>query len=116
MAVTPEKIGKFTLEQPGYKPETDLSVNISKLVSNIIGIITIIAGLTFVYYFMVGAISWITSAGDVQKAQTARLQILNAVIGLTITALAYTIAFVLSKLFGIPFNEPLEFINSLVFT
>ncbi len=41
--------------------------------------------------------------------------ITNALIGLAITVLAYPIASILGKLFGIPLTSPTELINSFLF-
>lgn len=116
MPPTSKDIGSFTYEQPGgYAPTINLSHSLGQLLSNILGIITMIAGVAFIFYFMIGAINWITSAGDTNKIQTARGQILNAIIGLAITALAYPTAYVLSQLLGVPFKNPIELITSFTF-
>jgi len=115
------------IEQPigslKLKPETgyafsgseSLSFNLAKVLSNVIGFITLIAGIAFIMYFMIGAINWITSAGDATKSQKARSMLTNALIGLAITVLAYPIASILGKLFGIPLVWPAELINSFLF-
>jgi len=92
-----------------------ISGSLSNILSNVIGFITLIAGLAFIMYFMIGAINWITSAGDTSKSQKARSMLTNALIGLTITVLSYSIASILGKLFGIPLTSPAELINSLTF-
>ncbi|MDP2708768.1 MAG: hypothetical protein Q8O93_01790, partial [bacterium] len=60
---------KLTL---GYNPSGSVSGDLTKIVSNVLAIITIIAGLSFIYFFMVGAINWITAGGEAQKATAAR--------------------------------------------
>jgi hypothetical protein len=92
-----------------------ISGSLSNVLSNIIGFITLIAGLAFIIYFMIGSISWITSAGDTNKSQKARSTLTNALIGLAITVLAYPIASVLGSIFGVSFTSPAKLINSLIF-
>lgn len=98
----------------GYQPADAIS-GTTKVISNVMALITLVAGLSFVYFFMVGAINWITSGGDSQKAQAARLMILNALIGLFITVVAYPSLLLLSKLLGMPLADPAELFRQLIF-
>ncbi len=99
----------------GYNPSSDVAGGLTKLISNVLALITIIAGLSFVYYFMVGAINWITAGGEAQKAQAARTMIMNALIGLMITVIAYPVILLLSRLLGLPLANPAELFNQLQF-
>src|SRR3989344_2209634 len=114
MASEPKSIGDFFSRNPqGYSfSGSGLAGNISNIFSNLIGIISLVAGVVFLIYFMLGAINWITAGGEAQKA---RAMITSALIGLTVSVLAYPMAFVLAQLVGIPFAEPAEFINNLIF-
>lgn len=111
-------IGSFSFNNPnsqGYSHSLGFSGGLSSIISNILGIITLIAGVSFLVYFILGAINWITSAGDTNKIQTARQQVLNAVIGITITAISYPAVYVISQLLGVPFKDPETLFNSLLF-
>lgn len=99
----------------GYNPSSDVVGTTTKVLSNVIAIITVVAGLTFIYYFMVGAINWITAGGEAQKATTARVTILNALVGLAITVVAYPAILVISRMLGMPLANPAELFNQLVF-
>ena len=90
----------------------DLPSQLELIVSNVIGFLTLIAGLAFLFYFLIGAINWITASGDNQKSQLARQQIFNALIGLIVVVLAYPIISVLSQLLGIHILNPQEVINN----
>ncbi len=105
-----QPLGQFAPKQSGYTVGS-----IALLLSNIIGILTLIAGLAFVIYLMLGTINLITSGGDAEKIQKAKARITNAIIGLVITVIAYPVAFVLGKLVGIPFTEPAKILNSFSF-
>jgi hypothetical protein len=100
---------KFTT---GYNPSGSAAGDLTKIVSNALAILTIIAGASFLIYFVMGAINWITSGGDTNKAQAARTIIVNAVLGLAITVIAYPVLLVLSQLLGIPLSEPGELFSS----
>lgn len=99
----------------GYNPSTGVAGDLTKIISNVLAIITIIAGLSFVYFFMVGAINWITAGGEAQKAQAARTMIMNALIGLMITVIAYPALLLLSRLLGMPLANPADLFNQLRF-
>lgn len=102
----------------GYQPPTGPGApvaDITRIVSNIIGIITVIAGVAFIFYFLIGAINWITSGGDTNKAQAARTMIINALLGLVITVIAYPVILVISNLLGIPLKDPGELFQQLIF-
>ena len=110
-------IGEFSPQsKSGYLPPTDpasLATNTTNILSNIIGFITLIAGIGFIFYFMLGAINWITAAGDTNKAQLARTMIINALIGLVITLIAYPAIQIISQLLGVPLANPGELFYSL---
>jgi len=95
----------------GYVPSGNAASDMTKLISNILGILTIISGISFLFYFLIGAVNWITSGGDSSKAQAAKSIILNAVIGLAITAIAYPVAQLISTLLGIPLAKPEDLFN-----
>jgi len=108
--LTLKDIGVFkSITGKGYLGTTSPdapTADLTKIVSNVLAIITIIAGVGFLFYFIFGAVNWITSGGDAQKAAAARNTILNAVIGLVITVIAYPAILLISKLAGIPLADP----------
>ena len=109
-----ETLGVFGPKNPGgYQSTGNTGADLSWVISNILGIITTIAGLTFLFYFFFGAFNWITSSGDPEKASHAKTTLTNGLIGLTITVVAYPIALVISKLLGVPLAKPEELIYSL---
>ena len=101
----------------GYAPGTNATTGslIETLLSNIIGILTLIAGLTFLLYFFIGALNLLTSGGEPERAKKARNFISEGLIGLTITVTAYGIAWVLGTLMGIDITRPSTVLNNLVF-
>ncbi|MCG2691992.1 hypothetical protein L6272_04160, partial [Microgenomates group bacterium] len=51
----------------GYTAPTDAATLASKLgsiISNIMGFLTVAAGLGFLFYFLIGAVNWLVSTGD----------------------------------------------------
>jgi hypothetical protein len=94
----------------------NLADQLGKFLSNIMGILTVVAGLAFLFYFILGAVGWLVSAGEPEKIKTSRAQIMNALIGLVITVTAYPIVYVLGNLLGIPIEDPTKLITSIKFT
>lgn len=86
---------------------------LEKVFTNLLGVFTIIAGLMLIIYFVLGAISWITAGGDTEKVQKAQKQITNAVLGLVLVVLAYSIVFILGKVLGLEILDPAGEIEKL---
>lgn len=102
----------------GYFPDVATGPKADSLalaISNILGFLTLIAGLAFIFYFIIGAVNWITSAGDPKKLETARAMILHAFIGLIITLIAYPLLSVLSHFLGFNLASPTDLINQFQF-
>jgi len=69
--------------------------------SNILGFLTLLAGLFFLIYFLVGALSWLTSSGKREQVEKAKQSMTNAAIGLIIVVAAYGIAFIVGTVLGL---------------
>jgi hypothetical protein len=68
-----------------------LSSVITNLGSNILVILTLVAGVLAVIYLVWSGIQYITAGGSADKAKSARTGIINAVIGIVIIVAAYFI-------------------------
>jgi cytochrome bd-type quinol oxidase subunit 2 len=64
---------------------------LTSLIKTIINLITIIVGIVSVIMIIVGGLKYITSAGDSNKATSAKNTIVYAVIGLVVVAFAQII-------------------------
>lgn len=95
--------------------EGTIPTRFSLVFSNIIGFLTLIAGLAFIFYFLLGAINWITAGGDTQKSKLSRMQIINALIGLVVVIIANPVIALIGKLLGIPLLSPQDLINQFIF-
>jgi len=73
----------------------------TKVISTIIGLITIVAGIWFLIQLLLAGFNWISSSGDKNKVQEAQHKITNSVIGLTIVVAAYALTSLLGKILGI---------------
>lgn len=101
----------------GFKPPTqaynagDLTrenvvKNMELIISNGIGLLTLLASLMFILFFITGSIEWVTSAGEKAKIQKARDKMTQSAIGLAIVIMAYSIIGLIGTLFGITILRP----------
>jgi uncharacterized membrane protein HdeD (DUF308 family) len=88
--------------------------NLEKIISNTIGIMTVLAGLFFIYQFVIAALNWVTSAGEKGKLESARTQMLNAAIGLILVVGAYAIIGLVGRVVGLDLLEPAKMLKTLV--
>lgn len=89
-------------------------VQVTGAISSIIGIMTVAAAIWFIFQFLVGGISWITSGGEKSKLAEARDRITHAFIGLIIVIIGWAILALVGQFFG--FNiliNPEEVIQQL---
>lgn len=83
------------------------------LISNIIGVLTVVAGIMFIIQFLVAGIGWLTSGGDKAKLEKAQQGLINAVIGLIIVVAAYAFISLLSSILGFDLliRNPTQFVE-----
>ena len=74
----------------------------TKVISNIIGIFSVIAIIWFVILLFSGAIKLMMASGDKTKVQNAQKQITNGLIGLVIVLLGIFLIDLVGRLLGIP--------------
>jgi hypothetical protein len=58
--------------------------NLGVYISNIVGIVLILASIVTFFYLAYGGLMWILSSGDKGKVEEARNRITNALVGLTL--------------------------------
>ena len=88
---------------PANTTFTNLSA-ISKLVSLFLNISFVLAGLILLFYFILGGIAMIGSAGknDPKAAEQAKQTVTSAVIGFVVVFASYWIVKLIGSLIGIP--------------
>lgn len=78
------------------------------LISNLVGLLFIVAALAAFFFLIMGGLQWITSGGDKNGLESARNKITHAIVGLLIVAAAWAIMFLIGKFIGIDFpNLPI---------
>ncbi len=81
-----------------------------KVLSLIIGVMTIVAGIWFIFQFIIGAFGWLTAGADKTAIENAQKRILNAVIGITVVVAAIFLIDLLGRLIGLEILSPGRFI------
>ncbi len=86
---------------------------LNKGISTIIGFLTIVAALYFLFQFIIGGYQWIAAGGDKQQTTEARDKITNSMIGLMIIVIATAIVGIIGKLLGLNILNPGEVLQNL---
>ena len=105
-----------TLSGLGYDPGTTIgsaTTGLNSFISNIVGLLTIVAGMTFLIYFTIGGISWIIAGGDTNKVQDAQNKMTGGAIGMIIVVSAWAISWIIGQVLGVNFLNPAETLRKL---
>lgn len=70
------------------------------LISMVIGMLTVVGGVYFIFQIITGAVQWISSGSDKDGVQRAQRKFTNAIIGLIILIFAYNLIDLVGKLLG----------------
>ncbi len=100
--------------QPGSGIEGSTSA-IEKLISNTLVVLTVIAGIAFMLYFLLGGLNWITAGGDKGKIDKAKAMMTNGAVGIIIIAVSYAIVWIVGTALGLDILEPGKIINAIQF-
>lgn len=93
---------------------TGLVAIFSTQLSNIIGFITLLGGLFFLIYFLIGGFEWLRAGGDKGQIEKAQNRMVNGAVGLLIMILAIAIVGVVGGVFGLDLLNPGETFLELI--
>lgn len=119
-----------TIGGPGLGPFSDLGKqvagdpiaggtlalkSVTATISAIIGVMTIAAGIWFLFQILTGGLNWLSSEGDKTKLQDAHKRITQAFVGLIIVVAGWTILALAGQFLGFDFliRNPAEIIRTL---
>ena len=88
------------------KPDNFAIENIGSLISSVIGVALILAGILVFAMLVWGGVQWIMSGGDKAKTEEARNRITAALVGLAIVASAWAIMKLVEYFFGLNIQDP----------
>jgi len=95
-------IGKLGGENNNLNTAAGAAGTFTGILSNVIGVLTILGIIWFVVILFLGAIGWLSSGGDKAKLEKAQKQITSAIIGLVIVLSAIFLADLAGTIFGMP--------------
>ena len=81
---------------------------LGKFLSSVITTLTIVGSLTFVIYFFIGTLKWITAGGDKGKVGEAQSQMTQGAIGLIAMVAAYFIIGIVGAVLGLDLLNPFK--------
>lgn len=84
-------------------------------ISIIIGLLTIIAGIWFLFQVITAGFQWLSSSGDKTSIENARNKLTHSVVGLVIVVMAFAIISIIGNLLGIEFLKPVEVLQNFPF-
>lgn len=119
-AISETPLGKIGGKGLGPFGKIDFSAQgaleaITRTISSIIGIMTVAAGIWFIFQFLVGGFGWMSAGGDKSKLQEAQHRLTNSFIGLIIVVAGWAILALAGEFFGydILITNPGELIKNL---
>lgn len=91
------------LQSPGIQVDASTGgvSNLEKIISSVIGILSVIAVIYFAIQIILAGYSFLSSQGDEKKLEVARTRLTNGILGLTIVIIALGVASLLASLLGI---------------
>lgn len=112
-------IGQIAPQTGGYNTTGDISAQGSTLeliMTNVVTVLTIVGGIMFVLYFILGALQWVSASGDKGKIEKAKGMLTNSAIGLIVIVLSYSIIWIVGKVLGLEILNPANtLINNIKF-
>lgn len=84
-----------------------------QILSKVLGVITLCAGLWFFFKLVTGAFSYISAEGDKGKVEQAQQKITSAIIGLTLVVIAYALTGIIGRILGLDILNPQNIIPGL---
>ncbi|MFZ5534642.1 MAG: hypothetical protein ACOY3M_00630 [Patescibacteria group bacterium] len=97
------QIGGQGLGPFGSNPGDGLT-GITGMVSSTIGVMTIAAGIWFLFQFIIGGFNWINAGGDKAKLQAARDRLTNSLVGLIIVTAGWAVLAVAGTFLNVDFT------------
>lgn len=89
------------------------ALRFTEIISRVIGVMTIIAGIWFIFQLIGGGYSYLTAGGEPKKMGDATSKITSGLIGLVVIVAAYAIIHLLGEILGFDILNPQVIIEKL---
>ena len=94
----------YQITGPGITPGTSPVATLEKIISSIIGVLTIVAVIFFAIQIIFAGYEFMTTEGDPKKMDSARKRLTDGVLGLFIVVVALGFASLIGRLTGMGSN------------
>ncbi|MBI5356536.1 hypothetical protein HZB78_02900 [Candidatus Collierbacteria bacterium] len=89
------------------------STTLEKIISNTLGFLTIVGGISFIIYTVMAGLTWITAREEGERLSKAKQMFTNALIGLALVVISWALAGVVSTIFGFEILNPAKYIEQI---
>jgi hypothetical protein len=96
-------------------PGSDAPAMLGRVISSIVGVMTVAAGIWFLFQILIGGYTWLSSMGDKQRLETARNRIVHSLIGLVIVVAAVAIVSLTGQFLGYDILNSQDILENLQF-
>ena len=93
---------------------TKPGIILSDIISMAIGVMTLAAGIWFLFQAIMAGYNFLNAGGDKERLVNAGRKLTNAIIGLAVVVAAYGLMALMGKLFGVRFLEIKEGIEAII--
>ncbi|MFA6184544.1 MAG: hypothetical protein WCT51_02610 [Candidatus Shapirobacteria bacterium] len=90
----------YTLTGPGIKPGSNSVSTLEKIISSVIGILTLVGVIYFTIQIILAGYKLIASQGDPKEFESGKKRLTTNIIGLAVIVLAYGLGALIASLLG----------------
>lgn len=94
------KILAYKLTGPGIQPDANPTGQLEKIISAVIGILTIVGVIYFTIQIILAGFTMMSSQGDPKELESAKKRLTTNVLGLAIIIIAYGLGALIASLLG----------------
>ncbi len=108
--------GAITPQAGGYTANvtTNPAGTVELILTNVLTVLTIVGGIMFLLYFLIGALQWVSAGGEKGKIEKAKGMLTNSAIGLIVIVLSYSISWIVGKVIGVDILNPAKVITNTI--
>lgn len=85
----------------GISPDGDGVLELDKIISKVIGVLTLVAFIFFVLQIIFAGYAFISGQGDEKKVESARKRLTDGILGITIVVIAFGVSSLIASILGI---------------
>ena len=91
----------------------EVGKKLNEILSFIIGFMTVVAALWFIFQFITAGYQWISSSGDKGKLETAQKKLQYSIIGLVIVVSAWVVIGLIGRIIGLDILNPGKILQTI---